>query len=92
MSDALFVVTYEYVDDVLERRAPLREAHLALLRDAHAAGEATMAGAVGDPVTGALFVFRSREAAERFVIADPYGEGGLVVRHRIQPWTLVVGA
>lgn len=92
MSDALSVVTYEYVDDILERRAPLRDAHLALLRDAHSAGDVTMAGAIGDPPTGALFVFRSPEAAERFVADDPYGAGGLVVRHRIEPWRLVVGA
>ena len=32
------------VDHYVERRAPFREAHLALIRDAHARGEIVMAG------------------------------------------------
>lgn len=91
MPDQLWVLKYQYVADILERRVPLREEHLALLRTAHEAGDVIRAGGTGDPVTGALFVFRTREAAEKYVDADPYGEAGLVVRHRIEPWTLVIG-
>lgn len=92
MPDQLWVLKYQYVPDIVERRAPLRDEHLALLRAGYEAGDVIRAGATGEPPTGALFVFRTREAAEAYVEADPYGEAGLVVRHRIEPWTLVIGA
>lgn len=86
------ILLYDYVPDVLERRAPHREAHLALLRDLHDQGLLLTAGATGDPVSGALFVFRgpSPDAAEAFARDDPYAAAGLVVAHRIVPWTVVV--
>lgn len=85
------VLIYDYVRDIAERRVSYREAHLALLDEATRAGELVAAGALGDPITGALFVFRTREAATRYLEADPYGDAGLVVRHRLMPWTVVAG-
>ena len=35
-------------------------------------------------------MFRSAEDAEAFADEDPYGEAGLVVKWRIEPWTVVV--
>lgn len=85
-------LVYEYVPDVLERRGPYRDAHLALLSDLHAQGVVVMAGATGDPVSGGLIVFRgeSPAAARAFVDADPYVANGIVTSHRITPWTVVV--
>ena len=53
-----------------------------------------MAGAVGDPPDGALFVFRadSADVATRFANSDPYRTNGLVLSWRVQPWHIVVGA
>jgi uncharacterized protein len=90
MPETLAALEYTYVPDVLERRAPHREAHLALLRRLHEEGTLVMAGATGDPVAGALIVFRDAAAAERFAADDPYGAAGLVAAHRVIPWTLVV--
>lgn len=89
--DRLFALFYDYVPDVLERRAPHREAHLALLRAMHDADEVVMGGVLGDPPAGAQIVFRSAEAAERFLAEDPYVAAGLVTEHRVQPWTIAVG-
>ena len=88
-----FVLTYDIVKDYVERRAPLREEHLRLLREAHARGEVVLAGAVGDPPQTALLVFRSESpaAAEKFARADPYVINGLVTRWTVQPWNVVVG-
>ena len=61
-----------------ERRAPHREAHLALIAAFHGDGRIVMGGAVGDPPHAGLIVFRTAEAASAFVEADPYGEAGLV--------------
>jgi uncharacterized protein len=83
------VLIYSYVEDVLERRAPYREAHLALIGAAKKDGRIVMSGPIGDPPNGALIVFTTREAAEEFVGVDPYVEGGVVTEWRVEPWTLV---
>jgi uncharacterized protein YciI len=83
------VLIYSYVEDVLERRAPHREAHLAMIGAAKEDGRIVMSGPIGDPPNGALIVFTTREAAEEFVGADPYVEGGVVTEWRVEPWTLV---
>jgi uncharacterized protein len=89
-----FVLFYEVVDDMVTRRAPHREAHLRLIREAHARGDLVMAGALGDPPDGGLFVFRAEAAdvAEAFARADPYVTHGLVTSWKIKPWTVVTGA
>lgn len=89
-----YVLLYDVVDDMVNRRAPYRAEHLQLIKDAHERGEIVMAGAVGDPVDGAVLVFRSDSpaVAEKFVKADPYVKNGLVTRWKVKPWTLVAGA
>jgi uncharacterized protein YciI len=86
----LHVLTYAYVDDIVELRAPHREAHLAHIERWRSEGLA-MAGATGDPPTGALFVFESDsdEAVREFAQADPYVAAGLVTAAMIEPWNLV---
>lgn len=88
-----YVLLYEVVDDFVARRAPHREAHLRLAREANARGELILAGALGDPPTRALLVFRSadRGAADAFAGADPYVREGLVRRWDVLPWAVVVG-
>jgi len=85
------VLIYDYVPDVLERRGPHREAHLARIGEWIDAGAMLMAGALGDPPTGALFVFGDVPAAEieRYAAGDPYIAAGLVTGRRIVPWTVV---
>ena len=84
----MYVLFYEYVDDILERRAPHREAHLARIA---ASDQITMAGALGDPPSGALFVFDVDDpaAVEEFADGDPYVLEGLVTQRRVVPWKLV---
>jgi uncharacterized protein len=89
--DLNFLLLYEYVPNMGERRGPHRDAHLAHIRAAQAAGQIGLAGALGDPVTaGALqFTGVSQSGVEQWVAADPYNQAGLVVSHRIEPWRLV---
>jgi uncharacterized protein YciI len=88
-----FVLTYEGADDYVARRTPHRDAHLALVRAAHARGEILLAGATGDPPSGALFVFRAEApaVAESFAREDPYVLNGVVTSWRVRPWHVVVG-
>ncbi len=88
-----FTLVYDVVEHFAERRAPLREAHLRLLDDAHARGFLVMSGPLGDPPDGALLIFRaeSAEPVEAFAQADPYVIEGLVTAWRVRPWTIVIG-
>jgi hypothetical protein len=51
-----------------------------------------MAGALGDPPHGALFVFLVDDPAriEEFVAGDPYVSGEIVTGHRVEPWNIVI--
>jgi uncharacterized protein len=88
------ILLYDYVADVLERRAPHREAHLARIAEWIERGALLAAGALGDPPTGAQFVFGDVAEAEveRFAAGDPYVAAGIVTGHRILPWTVVASA
>jgi uncharacterized protein YciI len=87
--ETLQILQYEYVPDMAEKRTPHRQGHLDLIAAYHGDGRIVMAGAVGDPPSAGLFVFRAADAAQAFVDEDPYGAAGLVVKSTIQPWTVV---
>jgi uncharacterized protein YciI len=90
-ADSHHLLLYEYVEDILERRGPHREGHLGRIRAEKEAGRVTLAGALGNPPTGAAIVFSGvdRDAIEAFVGGDPYVRAGLVRSWRIEPWNLV---
>jgi len=88
-----YALFYDVVQDYVARRGAYREEHLRLGRAARARGELVLAGALGDPIDGALLVFRvtDRATVEAFAKQDPYVMNGLVVRWQIRPWTVVIG-
>jgi uncharacterized protein len=88
-----YLLFYDVTPDYLERRTQFRAEHLGLAREAHARGELVLAGALADPVDGAILLFRSDSpaAAEAFAEADPYVRNGLVREWRVREWTTVVG-
>ncbi|MGY1679089.1 YciI-like protein [Geodermatophilus sp. SYSU D01176] len=86
------LLEYTLAEDYLQRRAALREEHLALARAAHERGELLMAGALPDPYDRALLVWTApREVVERFAESDPYVVHGLVTGWTVRPWDVVVG-
>jgi uncharacterized protein YciI len=88
-----FLLFYEAGPDYLERRPQFRGAHLKHAWDAHDRGELVVAGALADPVDGAVLMFRGpdKSVAEDFARADPYVLNGLVERWHVREWTTVVG-
>jgi uncharacterized protein len=65
--------------------------HRAYLEEFAASGDVLMIGTFGDPATeGSMALFRSREAAERFIAGDPFLVEGLVHRYRILDWDPLV--
>lgn len=91
-----YLLTYEYIPDVLEKRGPFRAEHLQLATDAVRDGKCTYGGPKGPlepegaPPNGALFIFHDLEAAKEFVEKDPYVSGGIVTAHNIEAWTVAV--
>ena len=85
------ILFYDYVEDILERRAPFREDHLAAIRAGKDAGAIVMAGPLGDPPHGAAIVFRGAgpDPAQQFASDDPYVRAGLVSAWRVEPWNVV---
>jgi len=88
-----YLLFYDLAPDYLERRGAFRAEHLALAWQAHERGELILGGALGDPAAQGVVLFRVESPAviEKFVAADPYVRNGLVLRHRVLPWTTVVG-
>jgi uncharacterized protein len=85
------VLFYDYVEDIVDRRGPYREAHLARIGTEREAGRVVMAGALGDPPHGAAIVFKDVDPAaiEAFAAEDPYVTAGLVTARRIDRWNVV---
>ncbi|MEA2277413.1 MAG: uncharacterized protein QOC78_2373 [Solirubrobacteraceae bacterium] len=91
MPEKLHILFYDYVPDLVERRAPHRDGHLALIHRWHEEGRLVMAGPLGDPPHSGAFVLRigDASAADEFVAQDPYAEAGLVKSWRVEPWNVV---
>jgi uncharacterized protein len=83
-----YVLLYEATVD-FRSKVPLHlEAHRALWKQFHSAGQLLMVGPFTDaPAGGAMGVFTTRDAAERFVQADPFVSHGVVARWTIREWS-----
>jgi uncharacterized protein YciI len=88
-SGPLHILFYDYIENVLELRAPHRDGHLGGIRAGMDDGRIVMAGPLGDPPHGAAIVFKDKAAAEAFAQADPYVTNGLVTDWRVDLWTQV---
>ncbi len=87
-----YLMLYDLAPDYLQRRAPLRQEHLALAEQARRDGKLVMAGAT-NPTEAAVFVWKgdSPADAEAFARSDPYVKAGLVTSWRVREWTVVIG-
>jgi len=87
-------LVYDYVPDILEKRGPHREEHLARANEKVGEGKLLLGGAWGSPVDGALFVFHVNgiEEVEKFVEGDPYVKNGLVTKVDIRPYSAIIGS
>ncbi|KAL4538404.1 hypothetical protein Ndes2526B_g03292 [Nannochloris sp. 'desiccata'] len=91
--NSYYVLKYNYVPDILQKRGPYRAAHLDGAKKMADQNKLVMAGALTDPVDGAIFIFRnlSRDDIEAFVKDDPYVQNGLVPAYEIRPYMVVAG-
>lgn len=91
MAEPHYMLFYDYVPDIVERRGAYRDDHLALIAGWKRKGALLMAGALGDPPHGAAFVFRVDDPGEieRFAEDDPYVAAGLVAARRVERLAVV---
>jgi uncharacterized protein YciI len=81
-----YVLYYQSAPDVLEK-APLHaEAHRARWKEFAAKGSLLMIGPFANPHEGAMGIFTTREAAERFAQADPFVLNGVVSHWVVREW------
>ena len=83
-----FVLWGTYCEDVLSKRAPFREEHLARLQQLKEAGSLITLGPTKDlKLVFGVFEADSAEAAEALVKADVYWREGIWTSVDIHPWT-----
>jgi len=84
---AKYVMWGSYCADVLEKRAPHREAHLAGLAQQKADGVLVTLGPTAD-VTRVFGIYEAEsEAAVRALVeADPYWQNGIWTEYEVKEW------
>eukprot|EP00640_Fibrocapsa_japonica_P005291 CAMPEP_0113939924 /NCGR_PEP_ID=MMETSP1339-20121228/6144_1 /TAXON_ID=94617 /ORGANISM="Fibrocapsa japonica" /LENGTH=101 /DNA_ID=CAMNT_0000943569 /DNA_START=225 /DNA_END=530 /DNA_ORIENTATION=- /assembly_acc=CAM_ASM_000762 len=87
----LFALSYKYVEDMEEKRAPVRAAHLDLIQKAAQEGKCKLGGAFINPVDSGFLLFETEEQAREFVAADPYNEAGLITEWSVREYVAVCG-
>jgi uncharacterized protein YciI len=97
-----WIVSYQYVHDILEKRGPYREQHLYYAKDIYQClyGGPNTEYHHDDPAaantannlspTGALFIFPTFEQANEFVQKDPYVINQLVTKYCLSEWNIVI--
>jgi uncharacterized protein YciI len=94
MTNKNYILKYDYVPDILERRDPYRPGHLELAKRLIEQGKCLYGGPIGNPgmtvPDGALFVFADEESAASFAKEDPYMAAGLITGHTIQEWNVIL--
>lgn len=87
-----YMLMYDYVPDVLEKRAPHRKNHFEFLQKYESAGQLILGGAFNPPSQGACLVFKGEKSmVENFAKADPYVVNKVVTGYKILEWTAVAG-
>jgi uncharacterized protein len=94
LSATQYLLKYDYIPDVLEKRGPYREGHLNLAKQLISEGTCLSGGPTGEVgmqvPAGAMFIFTTADAAKAFVEQDPYVSAGIVTKHSIEEWNVVV--
>ncbi|CAD7696888.1 unnamed protein product [Ostreobium quekettii] len=77
-----YVLHYEFVEGIKEKRTPFRKEHLDQADKEVRKGKLLLGGASGDPPDSGLVVFKnvSEEEVEAFAASDPYVRNGLVTK------------
>jgi uncharacterized protein YciI len=91
--DPYFLLIYDFSDDYLEKRPTYRKRHVELVESFVDKGYLILGGALENPSDRAYLCFQcpNRSTVEAFVRDDPYVLNGIVLKHEIRDWQVVVG-
>jgi len=85
-----YVLYYQSSPDVMEK-APLHgAAHRAYWKEFALTGSLLMIGPFADPREGAMGIFTTRDAAEKFAQDDPFVRNGVVSHWVVREWAEVL--
>ncbi|RLN53304.1 hypothetical protein BBJ29_000471 [Phytophthora kernoviae] len=87
-----YILRYEHVGDILDRRGPFRAEHLERAVNAKKDGHMVMGGALVNPADAGIFIFNveDKQLVEDFAKADPYVLNDLVTSYSIREWMVVI--
>lgn len=82
-----YLLEYNYVKDILEKRVPFRDAHIKLAKSLM--NDGLIAGGPVNPTTGAFFLFNSTDISpiKKFIKEDSYMNNDLVTGYNIKEWS-----
>lgn len=87
-----FALEYTYVDNMLEKRGPVRPAHLEFTKPFITNKTLIAGGAFVPEVDKGLLIFKcTKSEVESFAKNDPYVVNGLVPSYVIREWAVAVG-
>lgn len=84
-----YVLQYQYVENMMEKRQPYRAKHLELVINLMQNNQCLQAGALGNAEGGLFSFFCTKDVIQSFVDQDPYVSNKLVTNWTIQEWNLV---
>jgi len=87
-----FALKYIYVANMMEKRIPVRPAHLEFTKSFVDNKILIAGGALVPEVEEGLLIFKgTREQVEDFAKNDPYVKEGLIVKYSVHEWAVAVG-
>jgi uncharacterized protein len=85
-----FVMWGSYCDNVLEKRAPFRQAHLDRLKAMHKSGELSTIGPTQDVTkVFAVYVAADEAAARELIESDLYWQNQIWTSYEVHEWVQV---
>ncbi len=87
-----YVLTGTYCENVVEQRAPFREAHLAGLQQQKSAGILVTLGPTQD-LTQVFGIYDAPDenTVRQLVEADPYWQNGIWTHYAVKEWIQAIG-
>lgn len=94
ISTKKYILEYHYVENMLERRKPYRDAHLSYANGFVSRNILKAGGALLPSVSKGILLFEASDqnVVENFVRNDPYVKSGLVTKYDIGEWAIAVGS
>lgn len=87
-----YLLTYNYVPDMINKRAPHREAHIAYAKAFESKG-LLLGGALQNPVDSGVLLFDSDENSVKvYAENDPYFKNNLITSYSIREIMLAFGS